>query len=418
MNYALAMAAPLIEIDDARRAVLDCTHPLTYESERLADALDRVLAEDVHSAGPVPPFDSSAMDGFALRCADVRDAVEGRPATLSVVGESRAGHPASRAVGSGEAVAISTGAIVPDGADAVVRVELTSARNGHVDVLAAVPAGNDVRRAGEDIGADELAVAAGTLLSPAHLGVLASLGRAEVRCFMRPRVSVLTTGDELVAPGRELPHGAIYNSNSYSVPALAREAGAHVGLTTTVRDEPRATAEALLRALDTSDVVVICGGVSVGEHDHVRPTLAELGVVKRFWGVALKPGKPTWFGVREQTLVFGLPGNPVSAMVTFALFVAPALRALAGAPAETPRTTALLAHDLAKRPGRAHAVRCRLRASEQGWVAEPTGAQGSHVLTSMLGADALAILPSDSAGASAGERVAIELLPGARPGFA
>ncbi len=409
------MASPLIEIDDARRAVLDAVRPLTYESERLADALGRVLAEDVRSVDPVPPFDSSAMDGFALRFADVRDADERRPATLTVVGESRAGHPCDRALGAGEAIAISTGAIVPDGSDAVVPLERTSARNGYVDVLAAVPEGNDVRRAGEDIGAGEAVIAAGTRLRPAHLGVLASLGRAEIRCFMRPRVSVLTTGDELVSPGRELPRGAIYNSNAYSVPALALDAGARVGLTTTVRDEPRATADGLVRALDTSDVVVICGGVSVGEHDHVRPTLAELGVAERFWGVALKPGKPTWFGVRDQTLVFGLPGNPVSAIVTFTLLVAPALRALAGAPAELRRTTALLGSDLEKRPGRAHAVRCRLRASERGWVAEPTGEQGSHVLTSMLDADALALLPSDSAGASAGERVAIELLPGARP---
>ncbi len=412
------MAARLIEIDDARRVVLDCVQPLTHERERLAGALGRVLAEDVRSVGPVPPFDSSAMDGFALRFSDVSDAAEVRPARLSVVGESRAGHPATRALGAGEAIAISTGAVLPDGADAVVPVEATSANNGHVDVLTTVAAGADVRRAGEDIGADEAVLAAGTRLGAAHLGVLASLGRADVRCHVRPRVSVLTTGDELVAPGRELPPGAIYNSSSYSVPALAREAGADVGLTSTVRDEPRATVDALARALETSDVLVVCGGVSVGEHDHVRPALARLGVDERFWGVALKPGKPTWFGVREQTLVFGLPGNPVSAIVTFTLLVAPALRALAGESPAAVRATALLSDDVAKRPGRAHALRCRLRASERGWLAEPTGAQGSHVLTSMLGADALAILPSESAGARAGERVAIELLPGARPGLA
>jgi molybdopterin molybdotransferase len=315
-----------------------------------------------------------------------------------------------------EAIAISTGAVVPEGADAVVPLEQTSLHNGRVDVLTAVASGNDVRLAGEDIGADELVLAAGARLGPAHLGVLASLGRSEVRCFRRPTVSILTTGDELVAPGRELPHGAIYNSSAYSIPALAAEAGGVIGLTTTVRDEVRATADGLTRALDTSDVVVICGGVSVGEHDHVRPTLAQLGAVERFWGVALKPGKPTWFGMRERTLVFGLPGNPVSAMVTFTLFVAPALRALSGASPDAARTTALLTHDVEKRPGRTHAVRCRLRASERGWLAEPTGDQGSHVLTSMLDADALAILPRESTGASAGERVAIELLPGARPG--
>ncbi|MCW3031138.1 MAG: hypothetical protein JWM66_1271 [Solirubrobacterales bacterium] len=411
------MTRHLIELDDARRAVLDGIEPLTYESERLADALGRVLAEDLRSGAAVPPFDSSAMDGFALRWADVRDAAGNSPTRLAVVDESRAGHPSAHEVASGEAVAISTGAIVPAGADAVVPLEQTSAVDGHVDVLAPVSEGNDVRRAGEDIAADQFVIAAGTVLGPAQLGVLASLGHAEARCFMRPRVAVLTTGDELVAPGRDLPRGAIYNSSAYSVPALAREAGARVGLTTTVREEPRATADGLARALDTSDVVVICGGVSVGAHDHVRPTLAQLDVVERFWGVALKPGKPTWFGSRERTLVFGLPGNPVSAMVTFTLFVAPALRALTGAAPDAAQTTALLAHDVEKRPGRAHAIRCRLRASERGWIAEPTGAQGSHVLTSMLDADALAILPSDSTGARAGERVTVELLPGARPGL-
>lgn len=321
------MTGGLIGVDDARCAVLDCARALTYESERLADALGRVLAEEVRSIDP----------------------------------------------------------------------------------------GSDAQRAGEEIGVDEVVVARGTRLDPVHLGALASLGRAEVRCFMRPRTSVLTSGDELVAPGRELSHGARYNANSYSVPALAREAGAQVGLTTAVRDEPRATAEALLRALDTSDVVVICGGASVGEQDHVRPTLAELGVVERFWGVALEPGEPTWFGVRDRTLVFGLPGDPVSAIVTFALFVAPALRALAGASPALARTTALLARDIAKRPGRTHAVRCRLRASDEGWVAEPTGEERPDALASMLGADALALLPSDSGDARVGERVAIEPLPGARP---
>jgi molybdopterin molybdotransferase len=411
------MGGALIEIDDARRAVLDAVAPLACERIALADALGRVLAEQVSSAGPLPPFDSSAMDGFALRCADVRDAGEREPVTLSVVGESRAGHPSQRAVGAGEAIAISTGAIVPAGADAVVPLERANASNGHVDVLAAVAPGNDVRRAGEDIRAGQPVIGPGTLLGPAELGVLASLGRAQLDCFELPRVSVLSTGDELVEPGDPLPRGSIYNSNSYAVAALAREAGARVLASASVRDEADATSSAISHALSGADVVVVCGGVSVGAHDHVKTSLAELGVEQRFWGVALKPGKPTWFGARGRTLVFGLPGNPVSAIVTFTLLAAPALRALSGAPSGSARTTAQFACDYAKPAGRAHAVRCRLRASDAGWIAEPTGAQGSHVLTSMLGADALALIPSQSLGVSAGERVAIELLPGARPGL-
>jgi molybdopterin molybdotransferase len=184
-----------------------------------------------------------------------------------------------------------------------------------------------------------------------------------------------------------------------------------------VADDADATREAIAAALERADVLVLCGGVSVGEHDHVRRALAELGVDERFWGVALKPGKPTLFGTRGQTLVFGLPGNPVSAMVTFCLFVAPAVRALSGAAEPRRRTVATLRSDCQKAPGRAHAVRCRLLLGPHGWEAEPTGAQGSHVLTSMLGADALAILPADSANVAASTHVEVELLPGAVPGL-
>jgi molybdopterin molybdotransferase len=404
------MARQLIELDEARRAVLEGIEPLTYESERLADALGRVLAEDARSVSPVPPFDNAAMDGFALRWDDVRDAAESRPARLAIVDESSAGHPAARDVASGEAIAVSTGAVVPGGADAVVPIEQTSVVDGHVDVLVPVAEGSDVRRAGDDIAADEVVIAAGSALGPAQLGVLASLGRAEVRCYMRPRVAVLTTGDELVAPGRELPRGSIYNSSAYSVPALAREAGAQVGLTTTVRDEPRATADGLVRALDTSDVVVICGGVSVGEHDHVRGTLAQLEVVERFWGVALKPGKPTWFGTRGRQLVFGLPGNPVSAMVTFHLFARPALRALAGGDPDDVRASAVLDEPVERNPERDQVLRCRLSAQEDGWHIVPTKAQESHVLSSMVGAGAFALVVAGDGEVSAGERVPIELI--------
>jgi molybdopterin molybdotransferase len=404
------MARQLIELDEARRAVLEGIEPLTYESERLADALGRVLAEDARSVSPVPPFDNAAMDGFALRWDDVRDAAESRPARLAIVDESSAGHPAARDVASGEAIAVSTGAVVPGGADAVVPIEQTSVVDGHVDVLVPVAEGSDVRRAGDDIAADEVVIAAGSALGPAQLGVLASLGRAEVRCYMRPRVAVLTTGDELVAPGRELPRGSIYNSSAYSVPALAREAGAQVGLTTTVRDEPRATADGLVRALDTSDVVVICGGVSVGEHDHVRRTLAQLEVVERFWGVALKPGKPTWFGTRGRQLVFGLPGNPVSAMVTFHLFARPALRALAGGDPDDVRASAVLDEPVERNPERDQVLRCRLSAQEDGWHIVPTTAQESHVLSSMVGAGAFALVVAGDGEVSAGERVPIELI--------
>jgi molybdopterin molybdotransferase len=403
------MAAKLTEIEEARRLVLDRVAPLEAEPVALKDALGRVLAEPVTSADAVPGFDNSAMDGYAVRAADTAGANGG--ARLRVVDESRAGHPAQRRLAEGEAIAISTGARVPEGADAVVRVEDTDAGSQEVEIRVEVEVGRDIRRAGEDIAAGEAVLAAGDEIGPAEAGVLVSVGRGEVACARRPRVNLLTTGDELQEPGEPLRPGAIRNSNAYSVSGLIRRSGAVLGTVEMVPDDRDATAEALARAL-TGDVVVISGGVSVGPHDHVRPTLGSLGAEEVFWGVALRPGKPTWFGVAPSgCLVFGLPGNPVSAMVTFLLFVRPAIRAMLGAsPTQADRATAVLDSDYPKQPGRAHVVRCRLELREDGWHATPTKDQGSHVLTSMLGADALAIIPTTSGTVRAGERVDIELL--------
>jgi molybdopterin molybdotransferase len=418
------MARKLIEIEDARQTVLEEVSPLPPEEVPLSSALGRVLAEDVTSADPVPSFDNSAMDGFAVRAADTGGASAEAPARLALVDESRAGRPAEHRLEAGQAIAISTGAVVPEGADAVVRVEDTSSSDGAVNVLVAVEPGRDIRRAGEDIERGEAVLAAGTEIGAAELGVLASVGKASVACARRPRVHVLTTGDELQPPGEPLRPGAIRNSNAHSVPPLAELAGAELAAVEMVADDPEATRGALERALG-SDVAVVCGGVSVGEHDHVRPALAELGAEEVFWGVALRPGKPTWFGTGpEQTrpeptrsgasgraLIFGLPGNPVSAMVTFQLFARPALRAMLGASDVVQSATAILDEDYPKQPGRAHLVRCRLELRDDGWHARPTGAQGSHVLTSMLGADALAVIPTAAETVRAGERVAIEMLP-------
>ncbi len=389
---------------------------LEHEGVALREAHGRFLAEEVTSAEPVPAFDNSAMDGFAVRAADTAGASADSPRSLRLAGESRAGRPAAGALSGGEAIAISTGAVLPDGADGVVRVEDTSSANGMVEIRAEVERGRDVRRAGEDIEAGAVVLRGGSRIGPAELGVLASVGYDEVRCHRRPRVRVLSTGDELLEPDEPLRPGAVRNSNSYSVPALAVEAGAEVVGVGSVGDDRDSSLEAIEQALD-ADLTVICGGVSVGEHDHVRPALSELGAEQVFWGVALKPGKPTWFGVGPGGgLVFGLPGNPVSAMVTFSLFARPAIAAMAGAPAGGERAEAILDEAVSKRPGRAHAVRCRLRLRDDGWHAQPTGAQGSHVLTSMLGADALVMLPTEGGDVAAGERVAIELLPTGRGG--
>ncbi len=259
--------------------------------------------------------------------------------------------------------------------------------------------------------AGETVIAAGAEVDAAAAGVIASVGLAEVECARRPRVAVLTTGDELREPGQPLEPGTIRNSNAYALAALIERAGAEHAGSRIVPDDREATAQALSATL-AADAIVVSGGVSVGEHDHVRPALEALGVEQVFWGVALRPGKPTYFGVGTNgTLVFGLPGNPVSAMVTFLLFVRPAIRALLGArDAERPRAAAILDERYEKQPGRAHLIRVRLELRDDGWHARPTKEQGSHVLTSMLGADALAIVPTESASVDAGERVEIELL--------
>ncbi|HEY0517619.1 MAG TPA: gephyrin-like molybdotransferase Glp [Solirubrobacteraceae bacterium] len=414
-------ATDSVEIDDARRAVLERVEPLPAVPVQLDHALGRVLAEDVVCAHDLPPFDGSAMDGYAVRAADVRNASAAAPVPLRVIGESRAGAPAQVELAPGAAIAISTGAQIPQGADAVVRLEHTRAQRDsdndsdshsdgeQVEVLEAVPAGAEIRRAGEDVRAGARVIERGARLGPAALGVLASLGHTRPLCSSRPRLAVLTTGDELLAPGTQGPprQGMIRDSNSTSLAALATQAGAEATAAGRIGDEPGATRERIAAAAAAADVTVICGGVSVGSHDHVRPSLHALGAEQVFWGLALRPGHPTWFGTLAGKPVFGLPGNPVSAMVTFLLLVAPALQAMQGERARRASISAVLDDAYEKPAGRAHAVRCTLHAGADGWHARPTGPQGSHVLTSMLRADALAIVPSAVSSVAAGERVEV-----------
>jgi molybdopterin molybdotransferase len=395
----------------ARERVLAEVVPVDSEPVRLEDCLGRVTAAEVRSEIAIQPFDNSAMDGYALCSLDAK----GEGERLRLVGESRAGHPADATVGEGEAIWISTGAMVPDSADAVLPVEDAREEDGQLLPGRSVRPGENVRRAGEDVEAGQVLLGPGRQLRAAEVAVLAAAGVAEVECAQRPRVAILGSGDELVPPGEPLGPGQIHDSNSYALTALVREAGAEPARVAHLADEAEATRRAIAVALD-HDVLIVAGGVSVGRHDHVKGALTDAGVEERFWRVAMRPGGPTWFGVlpREDarpTLVFGLPGNPVSAMVTFHLFARPALRAMTGLDPFPGRTQATLAIAYRKKPGKAHYLRCRLELTDSGRRAHLTReTQGSHVLTSMLGAEALAVMPAEAEEIAAGERVEIELL--------
>jgi len=384
----------LLSIDEALALVLEWVQPLEGEDVPVARAAGRVVAEPALAVTDLPPFDSSAMDGYAVRAADT-------PGSLTVVGHSAAGKPESRELGPGEAIVISTGAVVPEGADAVVPVERTS---GEVEVEGVRP-GENVRPRGGDARTGEVIVERGDVLRPAQLGALAAAGVVLVRCARRPRVSVLATGSELRAPGEQLAPGEIYESNSVLLAAQLESAGAEVTVLHSVGDDEGATRAALERGLD-SDVLVTSGGVSVGPHDLVRGALAELGAEEVFWRVAVRPGKPIAFAVRGGTLVFGLPGNPVSSLVGFELFVRPALLALQGArdpgPAYLPGR---LGATLQRNEHRDDLVRARTRIEDGAVVLEPLTGQESHMIVRSASASALVLVPRGSGALADGAQV-------------
>jgi molybdopterin molybdotransferase len=396
----------LIPIAEARQLVLDCVRPLPAETVPLVQALDRVLVEDVRARSNVPPFACSAMDGYAIQAGE-----SGR--RLRVAGESRAGAPATVVIEAGQAIRVSTGAAIPAGASAVIPQEQTEVDDGTVLTLADSSEREHVRGAGEDMTEGAVVLDAGTTLGPIELGAAIAAGAAELAVARRPLVAVLSTGDELREPGEPLGAGEIHNSNATMLSGVATRCGALALDPDHIPDDPEQTVAHIGEALRVADLVVLSGGVSVGPHDHVKPALAALGVQERFWRVALQPGKPTWFGVTEDdTLVFGLPGNPVSAVVTFSLFVAPALAALqCGHAPRPPHRHARLGVAMRRNPVREQAVRVSLRAAPDGTlVARPTGAQGSHILSSLLAADALAMVPAGEGSLEAGAVVALEAL--------
>ena len=371
---------------------------LPAENVPIVEAGGRVSAVDVRARVDLPPFASSAMDGFAVRAADL-------PGSLRIAGESAAGRPFGGQLGPGSAVAISTGAVVPEDADAVVPIENVSVTDNAVTISKSVEPGAHVRPRGGDVTSGEVVVPAGVRLTPARLAAAAASGVAELSCARRPRVAVLATGSELVGPGGSLRPGQIYETNSVMLSTAAAGVGAEVVLQPSVADDEEALRETLERGL-AADVLVTSGGVSVGEHDLVRAVELELGVEEVFWRVAMKPGKPVSFGVRGETLVFGLPGNPVSALVGCELFVKPALRALQGLADPLPRfEPGRLAVGLRRNEERDEFVRAGAQVDGDELVLEPVIGQESHMLVRSAAADALVHIPRGNGELAAGSTV-------------
>jgi len=379
--------------------------PLPIERVSVSDADGRVLAEPVVSGRDLPPCDNSAMDGFAVRAADV-------PGTLSVRGVSAAGDAPDSELAAGAAMRIMTGAPVPRGADAVVMREDADDQGERVAFAETARPGQHIRRAGEDVAHGRRVLEPGAALGPGEIGLLAALGVADVPVFRRPRVAILSTGDELVDVDVEPGPGQIVNSNAYALAAAVREAGGVPVPAGIARDQLDDAVARIEQALD-ADVLVSSGGVSVGDYDVVKEAFERCGVELGFWKVAMKPGKPLAFGVKDGTPVFGLPGNPVSSMVVFELFGRPALRVLQGAREQDvlrPRVPVTLAVDHPKKPGRAHFVRVRIERDGAELRALPTGDQGSGRTMSMVGVDALVEVPADSGPVAAGTPLTAWLL--------
>jgi molybdopterin molybdotransferase len=393
----------LLSLAEAQARVLERVTPLDGESVAVAEAFGRVLVEDARAVVDLPPFPSSAMDGFAVRANDT-------PGWLPVVARIAAGVPAPRALDAGEAMAIATGGVVPDGADSVIPIECVVEGDNSIEVRAPVDRGDNIRPRGGDVSAGAVVVARGARLHTAQVGALAAAGLADVVCGRRPRVAILATGTELRRPGERLGPGEVYEANGVLLAAALSAAGGELEMLPAVADDEGALRAALERGLE-ADVLVTSGGVSVGPHDLVRGLLRELGVEEVFWGVAVKPGKPVAFGVRDNTPVFGLPGNPVSSLVACELFVRPAVLALQGASEPGPLyQEGRLASAVRRNERRDEFLRARSRASADGLVLEPVTGQESHMIVRAAGADALVYAPRGEGELAAGERVRYLLL--------
>ena len=400
----------MIEVGEAQQKVLEEIPVLGRERIHILEALGRVLAQDVNAIRDVPSADNSAMDGYCLRHEDVVGTDSSTPVKLRIIGESPAGRPFRGRLGPGDAVRILTGGLIPEGADTVIMVEDTERDGDGVKCFRDPGLAAHIRRKGEDVRAGEVILRSGTIVRPPEIGMLATMGHAYVHVYQRPIVGVLSTGNELVDLDEPFSEGKIVCSNSYSLVAQIMECGAiplSLGIASDNEMDQREKISDGLRA----DVIITSGGVSVGKYDLVKETLTKLGMRVKFWRVAMRPGKPLLFGTIGNKPVFGLPGNPTSAMISFEQFVRPAILKMMGhTDLFRPLIEAILAEDVGTIPDRLHLVRCKLFDRDGQMMAAPTGTQSSGALRSMVLADGLMILPPSDKLFSAGQKVKVQLL--------
>ncbi len=407
-----------IPVDEAIKICLEQTGLMNSERLPLTAALGRVLAHDICSQREHPPWDNSAMDGYAVRWKDISDASSDSPAMLQVIGEVRAGGMSDREVGTNEAIQIMTGAPVPNGADTVVRIEDTEPSGNSVKILRPNNKGGNIRRRGEDVSLYHKVIDAGTRCRPGEIGMLATAGVVWSQFYQQPKISVLTTGNELAEPGESLDPEKIVNSNAYSIAAQVSESGGLPVSIETARDSKENLEQQMRQALD-ADIALIIGGVSVGKYDFVKDVLADLGCDMKFWRVKMRPGHPVAFGVLpahdsggKKKLLFGLPGNPVACMVAFYQFVLPVMRKMMGMQQLfLNEVDAVLEEDISIHSGRRHFARAVTTYDEGRYRVRLTGAQGSGILTSMVQANSFLVLPENQGEYKMGETVRVQLFP-------
>jgi molybdopterin molybdotransferase len=401
---------PVLSVEDARQRILAAVRVLGPERVGLLQAAGRVLAEPVAADRDIPPLANSAMDGYAVRGADLVDVQT--PIRLQVIGDLAAGYVSDVNIAASQAMRIMTGAPVPTGADTVVRFEDTSLDGDVVEILKAPRSGANVRRAGEDVRAGQVVLEPGAVLRPQEIGMLAAVGCVEVAVVRRPRVAILATGDEVVMPDQPPGPGQIRDANSYTVAAQVQKYGGVPLLLGIARDQEELVRQGMRETLERqADFIITSGGVSVGDFDLVKQVLAAEGEM-HFWSLNMKPGRPLAFGVVDGVPLLGLPGNPVAAMISTELFARPALLKMQGfADWSRPTVKARLTQPIARKDGRRHYLRVRLRETESGYEAALTGDQGSGILSSLVQADGLAVIPEDVDHLDVGAEVAVILLP-------